>query len=179
MLAAVAVTGLVAALAYALRSPASPPRETAPVAAPTVQAPGDQAPVVPVTGDPVSPGGPLLDVDLAPLPGSLSLTDLGTRDWRHWGGTGADSFTARRAAPARSRTRVASGSSTTRAPAIFSGPTARRRRVRRAPGGCLPARRREELHARRGRERGSAYGPVVRRHVLGRRAARPVAVQWW
>ncbi|MDW3846208.1 hypothetical protein NMK34_06260 [Micromonospora sp. BRA006-A] len=92
VLAAVAVTGLVAALAYALRSPASPPRETAPVAAPTVQAPGDQAPVVPVTGDPVSPGGPLLDVDLAPLPGSLSLTDLGTRDWRHWGGTGADSF---------------------------------------------------------------------------------------
>ncbi|WP_228531611.1 hypothetical protein [Micromonospora sp. ANENR4] len=92
VLAAVAVTGLVTALAYAVRSPASPPRETAPVAAPTVQAPGDRAPVAPVTGDPVSPGGPLLDVDLAPLPGSLSLTDLGTRDWRHWGGTGADSF---------------------------------------------------------------------------------------
>ncbi|WBC10017.1 hypothetical protein [Micromonospora sp. WMMA1947] len=92
VLAAVAVTGLVAALAYAVRSPASPPRETAPVAAPTEQAPGDQAPVVPVTGDPVSPGEPLLDVDLVPLPGTLSLTELGTRDWRHWGGNGADSF---------------------------------------------------------------------------------------
>ncbi|AXH90881.1 hypothetical protein DVH21_13605 [Micromonospora aurantiaca] len=111
VLAAVAVTGLVAALAYAARSSTPPPltRETAPVAAPGNQAPGNQAPSdqapsgqapsgqapgdqAPATGDPVAPGGPLLDVDLAPLPGSLSLTDLGTRDWRHWGGTGADSF---------------------------------------------------------------------------------------
>ncbi|MBC9006965.1 hypothetical protein H9X94_34040, partial [Micromonospora aurantiaca] len=114
--AAVAVTGLVAALAYAARSSTPPPlaRETAPVAAPGNQAPGNQPPgdqppsdqapsgqapsgqapgdQAPATGEPVAPGGPLLDVDLAPLPGSLSLTDLGTRDWRHWGGTGADSF---------------------------------------------------------------------------------------
>ncbi|MCT2282020.1 hypothetical protein M3G91_30920 [Micromonospora chalcea] len=97
VLAAVAVTGLVAALAYAVRSPAPPPltRETSPVAAPSDQAPdnqapGDQAPTAPA--DPVSPGGPLLDVDPAPLPGALSLTALGTRDWRHWGGAGADSF---------------------------------------------------------------------------------------
>ncbi|WP_174535531.1 hypothetical protein [Micromonospora chalcea] len=105
VLAAVAVTGLVAALAYAGRSPAPPSnRETSPVAAPSDQAPDDQvpddqtpddqapdqAPAVPV--DPVSPGGPLLDVDLVPLPGALSLTALGTRDWRHWGGAGADSF---------------------------------------------------------------------------------------
>ncbi|MEV4690724.1 hypothetical protein AB0K27_06310 [Micromonospora echinospora] len=89
VLAAVAVTGLVAALTYAVRSPAPPPltRETAPVAAPS-----DQAPVVPVPGDPVSPGEPLLDLKLEPLPESLSLTVLGKRDWRHWGGTGADSF---------------------------------------------------------------------------------------
>ncbi|WP_349878786.1 hypothetical protein ABIH81_02240 [Micromonospora sp. HUAS YX12] len=96
VLAAVAVTGLVAALAYAARSPTSPPltRETAPVAAPNEQAPSEQAPgdQTPATGDPVSPGGPLLDVDLVPLPGTLSLTALGTRDWRHWGGDGADSF---------------------------------------------------------------------------------------
>ena len=110
VLAAVAVTGLVAALAYAGRSPAPPSnRETSPVAAPSDQAPDDQvpddqasddqtpddqapdqAPAAPV--DPVSPGGPLLDVDLVPLPGALSLTALGTRDWRQWGGTGADSF---------------------------------------------------------------------------------------
>ncbi|MFG1712000.1 hypothetical protein [Micromonospora sp. NPDC049203] len=107
VLAAVAVTGLVAALAYAARSPGTPPliRETAPVAAPSEQAPTAQAPSAqappskqaageqaPVTGDPVSPGGPLLDVDLVPLPGTVSLTALGTRDWRHWGGSGADSF---------------------------------------------------------------------------------------
>ncbi|MER6584755.1 MULTISPECIES: hypothetical protein [Micromonospora] len=92
VLAAVTVTGLVAALAYAGRSPAPPSnRETSPVAAPSDQAPGDQAPDQ-APADPVSPGGPLLDVDLAPLPGALSLTALGTRDWRHWGGTGADSF---------------------------------------------------------------------------------------
>ncbi|WP_435154060.1 hypothetical protein [Micromonospora aurantiaca (nom. illeg.)] len=105
VLAAVAVTGLVAALAYAARSSTPPPltRETAPVAAPGNQAPNDQAPTdqappgqaptdqAPSDQAPVT-GGPLLDVDLAPLPGSLSLTDLGTRDWRHWGGTGADSF---------------------------------------------------------------------------------------
>ncbi|MDX5460525.1 MULTISPECIES: hypothetical protein [Micromonospora] len=96
VLAAVAVTGLVAALAYAARSPAppSPTGETAPVAAPSEQAPNKQIPSeqAPAAGDPVSSGGPLLDVDLAPLPGSLSLTALGTRDWRHWGGGGADSF---------------------------------------------------------------------------------------
>ncbi|MEU4788465.1 hypothetical protein AB0F95_02000 [Micromonospora tulbaghiae] len=111
MLAAITVTGLVAALAYAARSPSAPPltRGTAPVAAPGEQAPNEQAPSgqgpseqapneqapseqAPAAGDPVSPGGPLLDVDLAPLPGSLSLTALGTRDWRHWGGDGADSF---------------------------------------------------------------------------------------
>ncbi|MFF0654262.1 hypothetical protein [Micromonospora tulbaghiae] len=96
VLAAVAATGLVAALAYAARSPTPPPltRETAPVAAPNEQAPSEQAPSdqTPGTGDPVSPGGPLLDVDLVPLPGTLSLTALGTRDWRHWGGDGADSF---------------------------------------------------------------------------------------
>ncbi|MBQ1042537.1 hypothetical protein KBX03_08465 [Micromonospora sp. C72] len=88
VLAAVAVTGLVAALGYAVRSPAPPQltRETAPVAAPS-----DQAPVAPVPGDPVSPGEPLLDLKLEPLSESLSLTVLGKRDWRHWGGTGADS----------------------------------------------------------------------------------------
>ncbi|AXO33468.1 hypothetical protein [Micromonospora sp. B006] len=88
VLAGMAVTGLVAALTYAVRSPAPPPltRETAPVAAPS-----DQAPVAPVPGDPVSPGEPLLDLKLEPLPESLSLTVLGKRDWRHWGGTGADS----------------------------------------------------------------------------------------
>ncbi|MEU9513970.1 hypothetical protein [Micromonospora sp. NPDC048169] len=102
VLAAVAVTGLAAALAFTVRSPAPPPltRETSPVAAPSDQAsddqapddqaPDDQAPAVPA--DPVSPGGPLLDVDLVPLPGTVSLTALGTRDWRHWGGSGADSF---------------------------------------------------------------------------------------
>ncbi|MFE9869675.1 hypothetical protein ACFYON_03415 [Micromonospora sp. NPDC005686] len=89
VLAAVAVTGLVAALTYAVRSPAPPPLTgaTAPAAAPSGQAPG-----VPVTGDPGSPGRALLDVDLAPLPSTVSLTALGTRDWRHWGGDGADSF---------------------------------------------------------------------------------------
>ncbi|WP_244933075.1 hypothetical protein [Micromonospora tulbaghiae] len=141
VLAAITVTGLVAALAYAVRSPTQPPLTggTAPVAAPSEQAPGGQAPnnqapneqspnnqgpndqapnnqapnnqgpneqapsgqpssdqaprdQTPATGDPVAPGGPLLDVDLAPLPGALSLTALGTRDWRHWGGAGADSF---------------------------------------------------------------------------------------
>ncbi|MEW2591176.1 hypothetical protein AB0893_12230 [Micromonospora aurantiaca] len=103
VLAAVAVTGLVAALAFAARSSTPPPlaRETAPVAAPGNQAPSDQAPGDQAPGDQApgdqgpsdqAPGGPLLDVDLAPLPGSLSLTELGTRDWRHWGGTGADSF---------------------------------------------------------------------------------------
>ncbi|WP_435122312.1 hypothetical protein [Micromonospora tulbaghiae] len=116
VLAAITVTGLVAALAYAARSPTPPPltRETAPVAAPDEQAPSEpapggqapdrQAPSGPApsgqapsdqasaTGGPVAPGGPLLDVDLAPLPGTVSLTALGTRDWRHWGGVGADSF---------------------------------------------------------------------------------------
>ncbi|WP_422750277.1 hypothetical protein [Micromonospora sp. WMMD1219] len=62
--------------------------------APSGQPSSDQAPrdQTPATGDPVAPGVPLLDVDLAPLPGALSLTALGTRDWRHWGGAGADSF---------------------------------------------------------------------------------------
>ncbi|MEW2442298.1 hypothetical protein [Micromonospora marina] len=123
VLAAVAVTGLVAALAYTARSSVPLPltRETAPVAAPgkeapSEQAPGEQAPSEQAPSEqppsehapseqapgeqapgeqPPSeqaPGGPLLDVDLAPLPGTSSLTALGTRDWRHWGGDGADSF---------------------------------------------------------------------------------------
>ncbi|WP_431874409.1 hypothetical protein [Micromonospora marina] len=98
VLAAVAVTGLVAALAYTARSPVPLPltRETAPVAAPGKEAPSEQAPGEQAPGEqPPSeqaPGGPLLDVDLAPLPGTSSLTALGTRDWRHWGGDGADSF---------------------------------------------------------------------------------------
>ncbi|MER5604507.1 hypothetical protein AB0F93_02505 [Micromonospora tulbaghiae] len=131
VLTAITLTGLVAALAYAVRSPTQPPLAggSAPVAAPSEQAPNEQAPSgqapnkqapnnqapnnqgpngqapsgqassgqapsdqSPATGDPVAPGVPLLDVDLAPLPGALSLTALGTRDWRHWGGAGADSF---------------------------------------------------------------------------------------
>ncbi|WP_435585705.1 hypothetical protein [Micromonospora marina] len=93
VLAAVAVTGLVAALAYTARSPVPLPltRETAPVAAPGKEAPTEQSPSGQAPSE-QAPGGPLLDVDLAPLPGTSSLTALGTRDWRHWGGDGADSF---------------------------------------------------------------------------------------
>ncbi|WFE33993.1 hypothetical protein [Micromonospora sp. WMMD975] len=95
LLATAALTVSVVALAYSARSPAPEHRRsTAPVAAPTVSTqPPTAAPptVVPVTGDPALPGGPLLNLDQQSVPPSVSLTLLGTRDWRHWGGSGADS----------------------------------------------------------------------------------------
>ncbi|MFG1673019.1 hypothetical protein [Micromonospora sp. NPDC049282] len=93
VLATAALTASVVALAYSARPPAAPPgRPTVPAAAPTEPAPTAAPPtVVPVTGDPALPGGPLLGVDQQPVPAAVSLTLLGTRDWRHWGGAGADS----------------------------------------------------------------------------------------
>jgi hypothetical protein len=89
-LAAVAVTALVLAVAYGVREagrdhepivPATLP--TAPAAAP---APAPPPTVVPVTANPAFPGGPLLTVDRQPVPATVDLTALGTRDWIHWGG---------------------------------------------------------------------------------------------
>ncbi|WP_460747391.1 hypothetical protein [Micromonospora schwarzwaldensis] len=95
VLATVALTASVVALAYSARSPAPPESGRAvPAAGPTTPAPAPTAApptVVPVTGDPVLPGDPLLGVDQQPVPPAVSLTLLGTRDWRHWGGAGADS----------------------------------------------------------------------------------------
>ncbi|MFI5834964.1 hypothetical protein ACIA5A_14960 [Micromonospora sp. NPDC051300] len=95
VLAVAAVTVAVAALAYSARPPAAPQRRPGvPAAAPTDPTPAPTAApptVVPVTGEPALPGGPLLGVDQQQVPAAVSLTLLGTRDWRHWGGTGADS----------------------------------------------------------------------------------------
>ncbi|MFI6132547.1 hypothetical protein [Micromonospora sp. NPDC051141] len=95
VLATAALTASVVALAYSVRSPTPPERGRAvPAAGPTTPAPAPTAApptVVPVTGDPALPGDPLLGVDQEPVPPAVSLTLLGTRDWRHWGGAGADS----------------------------------------------------------------------------------------
>lgn len=95
VLATAALTASVVALAYSARSPTPPERGRAvPAAGPTTPAPaptGAPPTVVPVTGDPALPGDPLLGVDQEPVPPAVSLTLLGTRDWRHWGGAGADS----------------------------------------------------------------------------------------
>ncbi|WP_345153307.1 hypothetical protein [Micromonospora maritima] len=96
VLATAALTLTVVALAYAARSPEPPAgrRPGLPGAAPTASAPAPTAApptVVPDTRNPALPGGPLLDLDEEPVPPAVSLSLLGTRDWRHWGGTGADS----------------------------------------------------------------------------------------
>ncbi|SBT68477.1 hypothetical protein GA0070622_5581 [Micromonospora sediminicola] len=96
VLATAALTVTVVALAYAARSPEPPAgrRPGPPAAAPTASTPAPTAApptVVPDTGGPALPGGPLLDLDQEPVPPSVSLSLLGTRDWRQWGGTGADS----------------------------------------------------------------------------------------
>ncbi|SCG61391.1 hypothetical protein GA0070213_10758 [Micromonospora humi] len=95
VLVAAALTASVVALAYSARPPAAPPRRpTVPAAAPTEPTPAPTAApptVVPETGEPALPGGPLLGVDQQAVPAAVSLTLLGTRDWRHWGGAGADS----------------------------------------------------------------------------------------
>jgi hypothetical protein len=72
------------------RAPARPgvqPTVGTAATAPTAAAPR----IVPVTGNPVSPGGPLLAVDQESVPASVDLTALGVRDWIHWGGNGAGS----------------------------------------------------------------------------------------
>ncbi|MET7965506.1 hypothetical protein [Micromonospora sp. NPDC005305] len=94
ILAGAALTALVLVLAYAGRGAEPDGRPAAPAAAPTAPAPAPTAApptVVPVTGNPALPGGPLLNLDQDPVPPSVSLTVLGTRDWLHWGGTGAAS----------------------------------------------------------------------------------------
>ncbi|QLQ39545.1 hypothetical protein [Micromonospora robiginosa] len=95
VLAVVALSVSVAALAYSARPPASPQRRAGvPAAAPTDPTPAPTAApptVVPASGAPALPGGPLLNVDQQAVPAAVSLSLLGTRDWRHWGGTGADS----------------------------------------------------------------------------------------
>ncbi|MDG4802622.1 hypothetical protein [Micromonospora sp. WMMD980] len=91
VLVAAALTASVAALAYSARPPAAPPRRAGvPAAAPT-EPTAAPATVVPETGEPALPGGPLLTVDQQAVPAAVSLSLLGTRDWRHWGGAGADS----------------------------------------------------------------------------------------
>ncbi|MFI2712050.1 hypothetical protein ACH495_18190 [Micromonospora sp. NPDC018662] len=95
VLATAVLTASVVALAYSARSPAPPERgRTVPAAGPATPTPAPTAApptVVPATGDPALPGDPLLGVDQEPVPPTVSLTLLGTRDWRHWGGAGADS----------------------------------------------------------------------------------------
>ncbi|MEV0002216.1 hypothetical protein AB0H28_08015 [Micromonospora sp. NPDC050980] len=95
VLATAALAASVVALAYSVRPPDAPPRRPAvPAAAPTGSMPAPTAApptVVPVTGEPALPGGPLLGVDQEPVPAAVSLTLLGVRDWRHWGGAGAGS----------------------------------------------------------------------------------------
>nr|WP_239543239.1 hypothetical protein [Micromonospora terminaliae] len=94
VLAGAALTALVLVLAYAGRGAEPDGGRTVTATAPTLPAPEPTAApptVVPVTGGPALPGGPLLNLDQEALPASVSLTALGARDWRHWGGTGAGS----------------------------------------------------------------------------------------
>lgn len=94
-LAAAALSALVLILAYAGRGARPGGTPTVPAELPTVAAtaPATAPPpmVVPVTGNPAFPGGPLLDVDQQPVPALVDLTALGTRDWIHWGGLGGGS----------------------------------------------------------------------------------------
>ncbi|MFE9958047.1 hypothetical protein [Micromonospora sp. NPDC005299] len=94
VLAGAALTALVLVLAYAGRGAEPDGGRTVSAAAPTAPAPAPTAApptVVPVTGNPALPGGPLLNLDQEPVPPSVSLTVLGSRDWLHWGGAGAAS----------------------------------------------------------------------------------------
>ncbi|MGR6317600.1 hypothetical protein Q2K19_04925 [Micromonospora soli] len=93
---ALAASAVVPVLAYVGRAPdaggraapGAPPTTSvsppAPVAAPPT--------VVPVTGNPAFPGGPLLSLDQEQIPKLVDLTALGVRDWIHWGGSGGDSL---------------------------------------------------------------------------------------
>ncbi|WP_433285673.1 hypothetical protein [Micromonospora sp. CA-244673] len=94
ILAGAALTALVLVLAYAGRGAEPDGAPALPAAAPTAAAPAPTAApptVVPVTGSPALPGGPLLNLDQEPVPPAVPLTALGTRDWLHWGGAGAAS----------------------------------------------------------------------------------------
>lgn len=83
---------LALALAYAGQGP-RPGGAAAALPTPAASAPATAPPptVVPVTGNPAFPGGPLLSVDQQPVPALVDLTVLGTRDWIHWGGLGGGS----------------------------------------------------------------------------------------
>ncbi|MCW3840897.1 hypothetical protein ONA70_12390 [Micromonospora yasonensis] len=94
VVAAAALAALVVALAYADRGarPGGPaPPAALPTAAAAPPAPAPSPTVVPVTGNPALPGGPLLSVDQQPVPALVDLTALGVRDWVHWGGLGSGS----------------------------------------------------------------------------------------
>ncbi|MFR9778890.1 hypothetical protein ACL02O_22920 [Micromonospora sp. MS34] len=96
VLGAAAVAALaLAALAYVGRGPRADDEPTVAAALPTVAAsvpaPAPPPTVVPVTGNPAFPGGPLLSVDQQHVPALVDLTALGGRDWIHWGGLGGGS----------------------------------------------------------------------------------------
>ncbi|MFG2056775.1 hypothetical protein ACGFI9_22405 [Micromonospora sp. NPDC048930] len=95
VLATVVLIALVLALAYAGRGPESEDGPTVPATLPTetgpAPAPAASPTIVPVTGNPAFPGGPLLSLDQQPVPALVDLTALGARDWIHWGGMGGSS----------------------------------------------------------------------------------------
>ncbi|MFE9691506.1 hypothetical protein [Micromonospora sp. NPDC005806] len=94
--AALAASVVVPVLAYVGREPGSGGGPTVPAALPTTavspSSPAAPPPtIVPVTGNPAFPGGPLLSLDQEQSPTRVDLTTLGVRDWIHWGGSGGNS----------------------------------------------------------------------------------------